>query len=206
MYWEANSRKVYRFLTEKDVKTSLKHSTVYILWPGDGKWYLAEVEEVRLGSMRLSQQMLALPALGSSSVYLQSQVFVSWSADIWRCTSVTYRLHDRYYRVYVVCRSWMFVSAVPICVTLRPMKRSRWTCRSSYRKNALQLVSSNCQQQQGMQDTLRHYCCDACKCVRAGAAWPPLFCCKQCSCRCHGLDSQSESHTTKALPSYSSSS
>lgn len=46
MYWEANTRKVYRFLTLKDVKTSLKHSTVYILWPGDRKWYLAEVEQV----------------------------------------------------------------------------------------------------------------------------------------------------------------
>eukprot|EP00878_Enallax_costatus_P034681 GHUV01038473.1.p2 GENE.GHUV01038473.1~~GHUV01038473.1.p2 ORF type:complete len:114 (+),score=21.20 GHUV01038473.1:397-738(+) len=47
MYWEANTRKVYRFLTDKDIKSSLKDTTVYILWPGDGKWYLAEVDEVR---------------------------------------------------------------------------------------------------------------------------------------------------------------
>eukprot|EP00878_Enallax_costatus_P029218 GHUV01031663.1.p1 GENE.GHUV01031663.1~~GHUV01031663.1.p1 ORF type:complete len:108 (+),score=27.03 GHUV01031663.1:397-720(+) len=48
MYWEANTRKVYRFLTDKDIKSSLKDTTVYILWPGDGKWYLAEVDEMNV--------------------------------------------------------------------------------------------------------------------------------------------------------------
>lgn len=47
MYWEANTRKVYRFLTDKDVKSSLKDTTVYILWPKDGVWYVAEIEQVR---------------------------------------------------------------------------------------------------------------------------------------------------------------
>jgi hypothetical protein len=48
MYWEANSRKVYRVLTHKDIKNSLKDTDVYILWPDDGIWYMAEVEQVRL--------------------------------------------------------------------------------------------------------------------------------------------------------------
>jgi hypothetical protein len=46
MYWEANSRKVYRVLTHKDIKNSLKDTDVYILWPDDGVWYMAEVEQV----------------------------------------------------------------------------------------------------------------------------------------------------------------
>lgn len=46
MYWEANSRKVYRLLTHKDIKNSLKDTDVYILWPDDGIWYMAEVEQV----------------------------------------------------------------------------------------------------------------------------------------------------------------
>lgn len=48
MYWEANTRKVYRLLQHKDIKTSLKNTEVHILWPEDNKWYLAEVEKVRL--------------------------------------------------------------------------------------------------------------------------------------------------------------
>jgi hypothetical protein len=46
MYWEANSRKVYRVLTHKDIKNTLKDTDVYILWPDDGIWYMAEVEQV----------------------------------------------------------------------------------------------------------------------------------------------------------------
>lgn len=46
MYWEANSRKVYRLLTHKDIKSSIKDTDVYILWPDDGTWYMAEVEQV----------------------------------------------------------------------------------------------------------------------------------------------------------------
>lgn len=45
-YWESNTRKVYRFLKYRDIKSSLRNSEVYILWPADGVWYKAEVDQV----------------------------------------------------------------------------------------------------------------------------------------------------------------
>eukprot|EP00775_Hariotina_reticulata_P010527 gene10527-10687_t len=38
-----STRRVYRLLRRKDIKTSLKHTEVYILWPSDGTWYMAEL-------------------------------------------------------------------------------------------------------------------------------------------------------------------
>jgi hypothetical protein len=44
-------RSVYRLLTKRDVKQELQDSTLHILWPDDGVWYAAEIEEVSSSSI-----------------------------------------------------------------------------------------------------------------------------------------------------------
>jgi hypothetical protein len=53
-----STRRVYRLLRRRDIKTSLKHTEVYILWPSDGTWYMAEIEQASTGQLILdgSQQ------------------------------------------------------------------------------------------------------------------------------------------------------
>lgn len=43
----AGQRQVYKLLRAKDIKPGLEKKTLHILWPDDGKWYAADIEEVR---------------------------------------------------------------------------------------------------------------------------------------------------------------
>ncbi len=42
-----NRRRVYKLLANNDVRASLKDKQIHILWPEDGQWYAADIEEVR---------------------------------------------------------------------------------------------------------------------------------------------------------------